>query len=308
MNNSTVSMEYSGLHSKAWIVATFAGVIQTGAVFLNILLMYVFVKSKNLHTLENSFLVNLVGFDLACALTSAGFLIYRFLSLMVPERITACFCLMILLVCVATGQFMAFLAMALDRYIKIVHPFTHSRICTKKYICLLLLSVHLVAVGATVAFTMHFTWDPKDACSYQYTFPTFIFIIYQLVVLTGLMVILLFNVKILLISKEHQKHIQVQTRSSSMIASSSISRSTKKVLGSLTLFTFITYLPNYALLVISAAGFNIRTPAFDFVTEIAAFLWNLGLLFDPLVFMLCRKDIKDCTTNLLKCSKRINVE
>ena len=253
-------------------------------------------------------MVHLIGFDLAFTVTAFGFVLFWYLPLTTPERITGCLCLMILMTYLSAGQLLALVAMAMDRYIKIVHPFAHNRICTKRYVCWIILAIHLTSVVAAVAFGVCFTWNPNDTCYYQYTSLQFVLIIYQVLVFIGLLLILAFNVKILLVSKQQQRQIQVQARPSSVTISSAINRSFNKVLGSLTLFTFIIYLPNWALFATSAAGVNIRTPMFDFVTAAVALLWNLGLLFDPLMFLLCRKDIKAFAVKLLKCSNQINVE
>ena len=112
-------------------------------------------------------MVNLVAFDLACSVTFIGFIIYWYLYLTTPQRITACFCLMILLTYITTGQSASLLPMALDWYIKILHPFTHNRICTRKYVCWIFLSVHLLSAASALGFNLHFTWDPRDACLNQ---------------------------------------------------------------------------------------------------------------------------------------------
>ena len=203
-----------------------------------------------------------------------------------------------------TGQLLALVAMATDRYIKIVHPFIHSRICTKRYVCWIILAIHLLSAMAAVTFGLCFSWNPNDTCFFQYAFPKFTLLIYQVLVFILLLLVLALNVKILVVSKQQQRQIQVQTRS----PSSAMNRSFNKVLGSLTLFTFIIYLPNMALFATPAAGVNIKTPMFDFVRAAVALLWNLGLLFDPLMFLLCRKDIRACAIKLLKCWNQINVE
>ena len=103
--------------------------------------------------------------------------------------------------------------MAVDRYIKIVHPYTHIKICTQIYVFWILLVVHLVSVAGAVGLALHFTWDPKDACFFTYTFSQSALTVYQLTVLAGLLAILISNVKILILSKQQQKQIHVATRS-----------------------------------------------------------------------------------------------
>ena len=86
---------------------------------------------------------------------------YWYLYLTIPQRIKACFCIMTLFTYITTGQLASLLAMAIDRYIKIVHPFTHIKICTKIYVFWILLVVHLVSAAGTVGLGLQFTWDPK---------------------------------------------------------------------------------------------------------------------------------------------------
>ena len=303
MNNTTICQQFQAAESATWIAATIIVVLNASAMLLNTFLLFLVFKSRSLRTMENSFMVNIVAFDLACSVTFIGFISYWYLYLTIPQRIKACFCIMTLFTYITTGQLASLLAMAIDRYIKIVHPFTHIKICTKIYVFWILLVVHLVSAAGTVGLGLQFTWDPKDAYFFTYTFSQSALTVYQLTVLACLLAILIFNVKILIVSKQQKKQIHVATRSSTVYSSSSINRSQSKILGSLTLFTFITYVPNWILLALSAAvaGVTVKTPAHDFITITAALLWNIGLLFDSLMFLLCRKDIKVCASNLLNC-------
>ena len=126
-----------------------------------------------------AFIVNLIAFDLACAVTFIGIVIYWYLYLTILQRITACFCIITLLTYITTGQFASFMAMAIDRYIKIVHPFTHIKICTQIYVFWILLVVHLVSAAGAVGLGLYFTWDPEDACFFTYTFSQSALTIYQ---------------------------------------------------------------------------------------------------------------------------------
>ena len=281
MNNTTMYQQFQTAESDTWIGATIIVLLNAPAMVFNTFLLFLVFKSRRLRMLENSFMVNLVAFDLACSVTFPGFIIYWYMYLTTPQRITACFCMIILLTYITTGQFGSLTAMALDRYIKIIHPFTHTRICNKQYVCWIFLSVHLLSGASALGFNLHFTWDPRDACFVNYTFPQSILIIYQMIVLTGLLTVLIFNVNILYVSIQQKKQIHVMRRSSSVHSTSNASTSSNKILGSLTLFTFITYLPNWILLALSAAGITIKSPAHDFITMATALLWNLGVLVDP---------------------------
>ena len=279
MNNTTIYQQFQAAESDTWFAATLMVLLNTAAMIFNMFLLFLVFKSRGLRTLENSFIVNLIAFDLACTVTLIGIVIYWYLYLTIPQRITVCYCIMTFLNYITTGQFASLLAMAIDRYIKIVHPFTHIKICTKIYVFWILLVVHLVSAAGALGLGLQFTWDPKDACFFTYTFSQSALTVYQLTVLAGLLAILIFNVKILIVSKQQKKQIHVATRSSRVYSSSSISRSQSKILGSLTLFTFITYVPNWILLALSAADVTVRTPAHDFITITVALLWNIGLLF-----------------------------
>ena len=94
-------------------------------------------------------------------------------------------------------------------------------------------------------------------------------------VLAGILAILIFNVNILYVSIQQKKQINVNVSLSAVHSASNVSRSYNKILGSINLFTFITYLPDWILLALSAAGITIRSPAHDFITMATGLLWNL---------------------------------
>ena len=78
------------------------------------------------------------------------------------------------------------------------------------------------------------------------------------------------------------------------------SRSVGKILGILTLFTFVTYIPAWLLSAFIIADVNIGESVFDTLAFAALLLWNSGPLVDALAFLLCRKDVKNSALKICK--------
>ena len=305
----TTQLILAGGEFSVRLFTAITATVDAAAFVMNAFLMVVLIKSRRLHTLENCFVVNLVVYDFLYTVGVVGHVTFWNLTLPEPQRISVCFILMVQAFYLIAAQFIALWIMTIDRFIKILYPFTHNRICTKLYVTLVLLSGHLISLVGAITSGLYFSWDPQNRCNYIYTYPDFLLISLQTTVLVGLVVIVVMNIKILLVSKQQQKQIRVQNQPEppTVGTSTNVSTSSNKVLGSLALFTFITYQPSCPVLAAKNLGVAIDKTVLALMIDATSFLWMLNPLLDALLFLLIRKDIKEYAIKLLKHTTLIEV-
>ena len=100
--------------------------------------------------------------------------------------------------------------------------------------------------------------------------------------------------------RQHRAIISQARPTTSEETQSSSIRNIGKILGILTLFTFITYIPSWGYTALLIAGVEISKPVSDSLAFASVILWNCNPLVDSFTFLLCRKDIKVCAFRLLK--------
>ena len=110
-----------------------------------------------------------------------------------------------------------------------------------------------------------------------------------------------FNLKILMVAKCQRNEIMVQARpAASGETKATNTRHIVKILGILTLFTFVTYIPTWVSMVLFILDAPIKTSLSDGLAFVSMLLWVLNPLADALAFLLCKKDIKSCALKLIK--------
>ena len=282
------------------LVAT--SVITVFGVPLNIFLLVIFIKSATLHTLESSFVANLIVADIFLGVHALVGSIIRSLSFEDKnyEKLL-CLGIHIVNVYISSAQLYALCFLTFDRFMKVVYPFRHSRLCTKRNIILVITISHASSVLTAASTGWNFHWDGVHYCIMYYLTTDDILIVYVIFIFCILMAIFGLNLKILLVARRQHKEIMVQSRpTASEEAKATNTRNIGKILGILTLFTFVTYIPTWAYITLLVLDVPIKTSLSDGLAFTSMILWKLNPLVDTLAFLLCRKDIKSCALKLLK--------
>ena len=133
MNNS-LNNSKSSLVDLAPLISLVAVLgINIPSLVLDIFLLVVFIVSTSLQTLDNSFVINLVVSDLLFGFSCLG---YSILLNLLPEdkdyANQVCMVIYIVSGYLITAQIVALVWLTLDRFMKIVYPFTYNKICNKK--------------------------------------------------------------------------------------------------------------------------------------------------------------------------------
>ena len=277
------------------VVAT---IITVPGLSLSIFLMIVLLKSRNLHTLENFLLVHLITFDFVNGVDFFGYVI--FLNVRFNDKDyerLSCFIIHVVTTGLNSAQFLATCTFTVDRFIKIVYPFTYNKICTKKNLITLVAVCHSYTLLQLIGTVKLFEWDGQDLCLFYFLSPKAPLAVMYGLMLIAIGILLAMNLKIVLVARRQRREIMVQssaTEQTQTSASSDNSKNTGQVLGILTLFTFVTYLPAWMFSALVIAGVDTDAAAFRILAFIALILWNCNTLVDSLAFLFCRKDVKCC--------------
>ena len=269
---------------------------------LNIFLLIVFIKSATLHTLENSFLANLIIADLFLGISDLIHAIVYNLSFedKTYERYL-CLGNHVVNVCISSLQLYALCLLSFDRFMKVIYPFSHNRFCTKRNIIFAFITTYVLSVWVGVSSGLDFQWDGEHYCTIYYVNTNVMLITSFLFLFCVIMAIFGFNMKILMVARRQNREIMAQARhGASEEITATNARNIGKVLGIVTLFTFVTYIPSWvytALLILDIPVENSLSNGLAFVSMV---LWTSNPLVDTLTFLLCRKDIKSCAWKLLR--------
>ena len=182
---------------------------------LNIFLLVVFIKSATLHTLENSFVVNLIITDIVLGIHALGYTTFQNIGLSFENKYydtIGCLGMHSVNMCISSAQFSAFCMLTFDQFLKVVYPFTHNRLCTKRNIILVIITIHAVAVIIGVTSGLNFHRDGEHYCL-VYNLSTadsmivsFIFLFCVIMATFGL------NLKILMAVRHQRREIIAQAR------------------------------------------------------------------------------------------------
>ena len=184
---------------------------------------------------------------------------------------------------------------------KVVYPFTYERIFSKRNIIIVLTISYTIYSLQTLATWKVFQWDTGHFCNLYHTSATKDLISYYITMFCGMVPILGMNLKIVMVARRQCREIMAQARPvASQETQATNSRNIGKVLGILTLFTFVTYIPSWFIIGLIIAGVQIRDLVFDGLAFSSLLLWNANALVDGLAFLFCRKDIKETAWKFLK--------
>ena len=278
MNNTLNNSKSSSVDLAPLISLVAVLEINLSSLVLDIFLLVVFIVSASLQTLDNSFVINLVVSDL---LFGFGCLGYSILLNLFPEdkdyATQACMVTYIVTGYLITAQIAALVWLTLDRFMKIVYPFTYNRICNKRNVVLILTLQHILLPPAQVIATMRiYQWDGEHYCVYYYISSTESLMCLCALMLCLLLCLLCLNVKILLVARHQQRAITAQAVSSETMQAPD-TKSIGKVLAILTLFSFVLYIPCLLYGGLLVAGVQISETISDVVAFGTISLWNSKL-------------------------------
>ena len=277
------------------IVAT---VICIPGLVSNIFLLVVFIKSKKLHNLDNSFLINLAVFDLQFGLGSYGYIVFSNVSFEDKDyENQLCMIMYIVTGFLFTAQLTALVWFTVDRFVKIVHPFTYNRICSRRNVIIILTLSHVLLPIQVVTSIDAYQWDGEHYCLYYYITPSETLMSFCTVMFCVLLFLLGLNLRILMVARRQSRQIQAQPQFENAQAANT--KSIGKVIAILTLFTFLGYIPSLFYAGLFAAGVEITDAVADGLAFGSLILWTSSCLMDALTFLLCRKDVKECALQFL---------
>ena len=118
-------------------------------ILLNGYLIIVIVKNKSLQILENTFLVNLAALNVI-----GGFVSFGHPVILSDNHNPYCMWLIVASTYVVEACLFQVTVMTVDKYIIIVHPFLHVRICSNRNVFLVTGFVHVVAAVTTITVSL----------------------------------------------------------------------------------------------------------------------------------------------------------
>ena len=285
-----------------WISLAITAIINISGLTINIFLLSLFIKSPNLRTLENSFVINLIVCDIYLGFHTLGYAV--FLVIPFEDKVfqkQLCLGISMVNTFVYSVQFNALSWLTLDRFMKVVYPFTYERIFSKRNIIIMITIPYTIYSLQTLATWKAFQWDTGHFCSLFHTSATKDLISYYIATFCGMVPILGMNLKILMVARRQHREIMAQARPvASQETRATNSTNIGKVLGILTLFTFVTYIPSWFITGLIIAGVQIRDLVFDGLAFSTLLLWNSNALVDGLALLFGRKDIKETAWKFLK--------
>ena len=269
---------------------------------LNIFLLIVFVKSATLHNLENSFVANLIIADLFLGISALGNAVFQNIPF-ADKQIKRMLCQGIHSVnmYINAVQLYAFCLLTFDRFLKVVYPFTHNRLSTKRNIILVIVMTYTFALLIGISSGLNFEWDEEHYCLMFYLTSADIMLVSGLFLFCIILAIFGLNMKILMVARRQRMVIMAQARhGASEETTTTNARNIGKILGIVTLFTFVTYIPSWVYIALLILNIPIENSLSDGLAFVSMVLWVLNPLVDTLTFLLCRKDIKSCVQKLLR--------
>ena len=273
--------------------------------FLNIVLLFTIKSNRILQTLDNAFIVNLSVCDLMNGLAGIGNLILWNMPSLNKEMFRdLCLGVMILVNYVVMSEFAALFIFTVDRFLKITYPFKHDIICTNLRFIFLIVFIHSVSALATFCFSLTFEWDVTKECNYFNVFPQSVVIFVNTCIFISLSSMLVMNMKILFTSKRQARQINVQLVSVRPTGNSNPEPEVKsvhvgKILGVLSLFTFVAFVPYWVYLGIQLAGVKLSDYTQILLHNMGLYLWLMGPILNPLAFMMGKSDINACARQML---------
>ena len=285
-----------------WISLAITAIINISGLTINIFLLSLFIKSPYLHTLENSFVINLFVSDIYLGFYTLGHAVFLAIPFEDKEfQKQLCLGISMVNTFVYGIQFNALFWLTLDRFVKVVYPFTYERIFSKRNLIIILTIPYIIYSLQTLATWKVFQWDTGHFCIFFHTNATKVLISVYVAIFCGMVPILGMNLKILMVARRQHREIMTQARPvASQETRATNSTNIGKVLGILTLFTFVTYIPSWFITGLIIAGVQIRDLVFDGLAFSSLLLWNANALVDGLAFLFGRKDIKETAWKFLK--------
>ena len=267
-------------------------VSSTVAVLLNSFLILVIARNKSLQQVENTFLVNLAVGDILLGLIG-----YFCIVIWNESHRDESACICFVAVCAYTaGVTLLFISlMTLEKYVRILHPFHYTRLCTKKNVLLITIFIHASCAGMIGLSILLYQGNNHTLCSFYTEFSN-----NTLIVVTSLFVVIILflavtNTRILFVSWRKQNEVQdlkgVYTPRSGFRG--------VKVLAVLTMFMFVFYLP-MCILIILKVNYVLSEISLDNLAIWAATIWLLTPMADGIAFLFCRQDIRKCALKLIR--------
>ena len=154
-----------------------------------------FLSSQQHCTLwKTAFAVNLIITDLVLEIDAIGYTTFQNISFEDKNYETNSVNMYI-----SSTQFFAFCMLTFERFLKVVYPFTHNRLCTKRKIILVI----IVSTGVTSGLSFH--WDGEHYCIVYYLSTADSMIVSFLVLFCVIMAIFGLNLKILMVARRQRR-------------------------------------------------------------------------------------------------------
>ena len=268
---------------------------------LNIFLLIVFIKSGTLQTMENSFVANLIVADLFLGINNVIYSIVINLSFedKTYER-HLCLGMHVVNMLMCSLQLYA-LCLTFDRFMKVLYPFMHNRFCTKRNIIFAFIITYSLSVLVGASSGWNFRWNGEHYCLMYYLTTDDILVVAVISMFCIIMCIFGLNMKILMVARRQRMAIMAHERhGASEETTASNTRNIGKILGIVTMFTFVTYIPSWVYIALLILAIPIEKSLSNGLAFVSMVLWVSNPLVDTLTFLLCRKDIKSCTRKLLR--------
>ena len=226
-----------------YIFSSLATIVGGLTIVFNGFLITVIVKTKSLQVLENTFVVSLVVVNF---IVIAGFLVLGYVVVWNYNSNTRCRWLMSCGSYIISAALVQVVAMTMDKYIRILHPFQHIRICNRRNVILVTGFVHFNGLLSMLVSFFYFRQAESALCSTFFAYSKEILSITQTFIFIYICGIALLNIRILQIS--HRKKNQVQP----LLGNNAQAQGVRgvKVLAVVVLFLFIFYFPNWMQMIL----------------------------------------------------------
>ena len=283
--NSSLSPEVLYLFTLLSILISISAIVINGYILLTI------ARSKSLQVLENTFLANLAGLDILAGLANLGYpIVWN------NNNSTQCIWLMTFTTYTVMATLAQVTLMTLDKYIRIVNPFLHVKICNKRNVILATGIVHAFAIGTLPLVFLLYQDHDSLVCSVMFTLPREVLLSTQAFVFSNIAGIAFLNVRILYISWKKKNTVQVVSNS---IAQSEGVQGVK-VLAVVVMFMFILYVPAWTQFILQASHV-LQLKAQENFAVFSILLWMMTPMVDGIAFLFCRQDIRKCAWKLIRC-------
>ena len=196
--NSSLSPEVLYLFTLLSILISISTIVINGYILLTI------ARSKSLQVLENTFLTNLAGLDILAGLANLGYPVVWNNS-----NSTQCIWLMTFTAYTVMATLVQVTLMTVDKYIRIVDPFLHVKICNKRNVIFATGIVHAFAIGLLPLVFLVYQDHDSLVCSVMFTLPRQILLSTQAFLFANIAGIAFLNIRILYISWKKKNAVQV---------------------------------------------------------------------------------------------------